>query len=165
MSSLKQQEKAILGARLKTARDFKGLTQGKLAEILGYPGYSAIKDLETGVTLLKKPIAKLIGHELGISEVWLLTGAGDMCFRKEQSSDKKTQLQSQEPKDSFDQAMDEFFEMVKKWQIDENGRNMKTAIEFFQEFPLRFPEMGDWLKKRGGGGDQGRLQEPVRKIV
>jgi hypothetical protein len=74
-------------------------------------------------------------------------------------------IQPQEPKDVFDQVMDNFFEMVKNWQIEENDRTFETAIEFTQEFSVRFPEMRDWLKKRGRGGDKGRLQEPVRKIV
>lgn len=51
-------------------------------------------------------------------------------------------------KDSFDQVMDEFFELVKEWQIEENDRSTRTAIDFIQEFPKRFKEMAEWQKKR-----------------
>ncbi len=70
----------------------------------------------------------------------------------------------QEPKDVFDQVMDNFFEMVKNWQAEENDRSINTAIKFTQEFALTFPEFMDWQKKRGRGGDKGRLQEPVRNV-
>ena len=51
-------------------------------------------------------------------------------------------------KDSYEQLMDEFFELVKEWQIEENGRSTRTAIDFIQEFPKRFEEMAAWQKKR-----------------
>lgn len=51
-------------------------------------------------------------------------------------------------KDSYDQIMDEFFELVKEWQIEEHGRSTRTAIDFIQEFPKRFEEMAVWQKKR-----------------
>ena len=82
-----------------------------------------------------------------------------------QQTVNKPLAQSQESKDVFDQVMNNFFEMVKNWQIEENDRTFETAIEFTQEFSQRFPEMRDWLKKRGRGTDTGRLQEPVGKII
>jgi len=51
-------------------------------------------------------------------------------------------------KDSYEQLMDEFFELVKEWQVEENGRSTRTAIDFIQEFPKRFEEMAAWQKKR-----------------
>jgi len=51
-------------------------------------------------------------------------------------------------KDSYEQLMDEFFELVKEWQVEENGRNTRAAIDFIQEFPKRFEEMAAWQKKR-----------------
>lgn len=51
-------------------------------------------------------------------------------------------------KDSYDQLMDEFFELIKEWQVEENGRSTRTAIDFIQEFPKRFEEMTVWQKKR-----------------
>lgn len=51
-------------------------------------------------------------------------------------------------KDSYDQIMDEFFELVKEWQFEEHGRSTRTAIDFIQEFPKRFEEMAVWQKKR-----------------
>ncbi|MDR3631455.1 MAG: helix-turn-helix domain-containing protein [Desulfocapsaceae bacterium] len=100
----------------------------------------------------------------GVSVMWLAIGEGEMSFSNEKSV-TGSQIQQQELSDFFDQAMDEFFEMVKIWQVEKNGRTVKTAIAFTQEFPLRFPEMTEWLKKRGGGSDKGRLQEPVDKVV
>jgi len=51
-------------------------------------------------------------------------------------------------KDSYDQIMDEFFELIKEWQVEESGRSTRTAIDFIQEFPKRFEEMAVWQKKR-----------------
>lgn len=58
--------------------------------------------------------------------------------------------QKQLEKDGFDQIMDEFFGLVKEWQIEVNGRSTRTAIDFIQEFPKRFDEMAEWQKKRKG---------------
>ncbi len=51
-------------------------------------------------------------------------------------------------RDSYDQIMDEIFELIKEWQVEENGRSTRTAIDFIQEFPKRFEEMAVWQKKR-----------------
>jgi len=105
-----------------------------------------------------------IAESNGVSLMWLITGEGPMMKdgQGEQLATEPRLRHIPEQKDPFDQAMDEYFEKVKNWQADENGRTMKTAIEFFQEFPLRFPEMTEWLKKRGGNSDPGRFQEPAR---
>lgn len=58
--------------------------------------------------------------------------------------------QKQSEKDGFDQMMDEFFKLVKEWQVEENGRSTRTAINFIQEFPKRFNEMAEWQNKRKG---------------
>lgn len=78
MSTDKKLEKAILGERLKKARENIGLKQQEFAISLGYESYAPIKDMETGVTFLKKPIARLIEKIFGVSEEWLLTGEGPM---------------------------------------------------------------------------------------
>nr|WP_320013120.1 hypothetical protein [uncultured Desulfobulbus sp.] len=62
-------------------------------------------------------------------------------------------------KDSYDQIMDEFFELVKEWQVEENGRSTRTAIDFIQEFPKRFEEMALWQKKRKEEKTTSPLQE------
>lgn len=62
-------------------------------------------------------------------------------------------------KDSYEQLMDEFFELVKEWQVEENGRNTRTAIDFIQEFPKRFEEMAAWQKKRKEENTLPRLKE------
>ena len=62
-------------------------------------------------------------------------------------------------KDSYEQLMDEFFELVKEWQIEENGRSTRTAIDFIQEFPKRFEEMAAWQKKRKEENTLPRLKE------
>ncbi len=51
-------------------------------------------------------------------------------------------------RDSYDQIMDEFFELIKEWQVEENGRSTRTAIDFIQEFPKRLEEMAVGQKKR-----------------
>jgi len=62
-------------------------------------------------------------------------------------------------KDSYEQLMDEFFELVKEWQVEENGRSTRTAIDFIQEFPKRFEEMAAWQKKRKEEDISPRLSE------
>jgi len=62
-------------------------------------------------------------------------------------------------KDSYEQLMDEFFELVKEWQVEENGRSTRTAIDFIQEFPKRFEEMATWQKKRKEEDISPRLSE------
>lgn len=67
-----------MGERIKIFRESKGLTQTEFAKRLGFDRYNPIKDLETGVTLLKPPIARLIEHDFGVNSDWLLTGEGPM---------------------------------------------------------------------------------------
>jgi hypothetical protein len=62
-------------------------------------------------------------------------------------------------KDGYDQIMDEFFELVKEWQVEENGRSARTAIDFIQEFPKRFGEMAEWQGKRKGVISQNQFPE------
>ena len=66
-------------------------------------------------------------------------------------------------KDSYDQIMDEFFELVKEWQIEEHGRSIRTAIDFIQEFPKRFEEMAEWQKKWKGDNVQNRFPK-IRSV-
>jgi len=77
-STQKQIEKAIIGQRLAIARESLGLKQRELAIILGYETYAPIKDMETGVTQLKRPIAKLLEVTVGIRERWLFDGEEPM---------------------------------------------------------------------------------------
>lgn len=77
-STQKQIEKAIIGQRLANARESLGLKQRELAIILGYETYAPIKDMETGVTQVKKPIAKLLEAIVGIRERWLFEGEEPM---------------------------------------------------------------------------------------
>jgi hypothetical protein len=49
--------------------------------------------------------------------------------------------------------MNEFFDLVKQWQAEENGRSPRTAIDFIQDFPTRFGEMEVWQRKK----EKGRL--------
>jgi len=51
----------------------------------------------------------------------------------------------------YEQIMNEFFELVKQWQAEVNGRSSRTAIDFIQEFPSRFGEMEVWQKKKEKG--------------
>lgn len=51
----------------------------------------------------------------------------------------------------YDQLMNEFFDFVKQWLAEENGRTSRTAIDFIQEFPARFVEMQMWQRKKEKG--------------
>jgi len=55
--------------------------------------------------------------------------------------------------------MNEFFGLVKEWQIEDNGRSTRTAIDFIQEFPKRFEEMAKWQKKRKGENFLDRIED------
>lgn len=85
-----------------------------------------------------------------ISLDWLITGEGPKVKDGQEgqvTQEPSTKLSRQ--KEPFDLAMDAFFEMVKEWQADENGRTMGAAMKFSQEFPLRWPEYAEWLKRAG----------------
>jgi len=137
--------------------------QSALSKISGIPQSTLAAYYKGGEPTRPQLIALAKATEKTIS--WLVTGEDPMSTHEGQPTTKVLQIQPQEPKDLFDQVMDEFYNMVKNWQAEENDRTIKTTIEFTQEFTLRFPEMRDWLKKRGGGGDTGRLQQQVRNIV
>jgi transcriptional regulator with XRE-family HTH domain len=123
---------------LNTLSQISGIPQSTIANY-----YKGVEPTRPQLIALAKAVGKTIS--------WLITG-------------ESLKIQPQKQKDSFDQAMDEFFEMVKNWQIDENGRNMKTVIEFAQEFPLRFPEMSEWLKKKKRKGVIDKLSKPGKDI-
>ena len=42
------------------------------------------------------------------------------------------------------------FQVIIRWQEDENGLDSLTSMNFVREFHERFPELGEWLKKRKG---------------
>ena len=81
---------------------------------------------------------------------------------------KKNAPHKQAKKDGYDHIMDEFFELVKEWQIEENGRSIRTAIDFIQNFPKRFEEMVVWQKRNGKTKifriDFQKLNEQKKKI-
>ena len=67
-----------LGERLKTARKANGLTQDKLAEIIG-TSRGVITNIEHNKTETPKPlIINTLCDALEINKEWLLTGAGEM---------------------------------------------------------------------------------------
>lgn len=132
--------------------------QSALSQISGIPQSTLAAYYKGGEPTRPQLIALAKATEKTIS--WLITGKDPMPTHEGQPTDQKPQ----EPKDLFDHVMDEFYDMVKDWQAEENDRTIKSAIEFSQEFTLRFPEMRDWLKKRGGSGNTGRLHQQVRNI-
>ena len=122
--------------------------QSALSRISGIPESTLADYFKGGEPTRPQLIALAKAADKTIS--WLMTGENTPC--EDRSTTKEIQIRTQKDQDSFDQAMNEFFEMLKNWQTDENGRSIKTAIEFVQEFPLRFPEMSEWLKKRKRDG-------------
>jgi transcriptional regulator with XRE-family HTH domain len=134
--------------------------QSALSQIAGIP-LSTLADFFNGSEPTRPQLIALAkAADKTIS--WLMTGEKTTC--EGQATTKEPQIRLQKDQDSFDQAMNEFFEMLKNWQIDENGRSIKTAIEFVQEFPLRFPEMSEWLKKRKRDGLTGKLSKPEKNL-
>ena len=111
----------------------------------------------TGKRAISIENALLVARANDVSLDWLITGEEPTM-----AQESRPQREQKNPKDPFDLALDTFFEKVKEWQGAENGRTMETAMEFTQDFPLRYPEYVDWLKKRGGDRDMDRLQERPR---
>jgi len=71
-----------------------------------------------------------------------------------QDNDTASHAQSSDAQ-GYEQIMNEFFELVKQWQAEANGRSPRTAIDFILEFPSRFSEMEMWQKKKEK--EKGRL--------
>lgn len=46
------------------------------------------------------------------------------------------------------QEMNSLFQMIIKWQEDENGLDSLTSMKFIREFHNRFPELGEWLEEK-----------------
>jgi len=90
---------------------------------------------------------------------WRPTPDAQGFFPPQAQGTEGSTLQKRLDKDGFDQIMDEFFWLVKEWQVEENGRSTRTAIDFIQEFPKRFEEMAEWQKKRKGKNILDRIQE------
>ena len=57
--------------------------------------------------------------------------------------------------------LNSLFQIIIKWQEDENGLDSLTSMNFIREFHERFPELGQWLKKQKGKGDQTPSQEII----
>jgi len=55
-----------------------------------------------------------------------------------------------EEKKEFRRVMASLCQLVSQWQGDEYGEDSLTAQRFSMELHSRFPELGDWLKKRKG---------------
>lgn len=108
-----------------------GLTQGKFAEIYGITkGY--VSKLEAGE---KAPSATLR----------LLFEA----LQREHASSLSL-VSEIERSDQFDQVLDGFFDKVKAWIAEEEGRTMNSALEFIEEFNDNFDDYVDWRKKQTG---------------
>jgi len=52
------------------------------------------------------------------------------------------------------QEFNSLFQIIIKWQAEENGLDSLTSMNFIREFHERFPELGDWLKKRKDKSDK-----------
>lgn len=96
MSTETQLKISTPGERLKRAREHFGISQLNFAISLGYDKYNPIKDIETGVTKLKIPIARLIEKLYGVSEKWLLDGNGEMLSREDHWVGKKNERQEED---------------------------------------------------------------------
>ncbi|MEW6115343.1 MAG: S24 family peptidase [Nitrospirota bacterium] len=67
------------GKRLKTLRKSIGITQSELGKRIGLKWYQ-VKDLESGKVELSPTIAKILYHEFGAREEWVLEGIGPMLI-------------------------------------------------------------------------------------
>jgi phage repressor protein C with HTH and peptisase S24 domain len=66
-----------ISSRLKTVREYLGLSQGVFAEIIGIR-QNTYSDLETGKTEPSLPIISAICYRYPIDEAWLKSGEGEM---------------------------------------------------------------------------------------
>ena len=100
----------------------------------------------------------MVSEKYGVTKEELCQQAENDIWRPPQGTEENS-LQKQPEKDGFDQIMNEFFGLVKEWQIEDNGRSTRTAIDFIQEFPKRFEEMAKWQKKRKGENFLDRIED------
>ncbi len=77
---------STLGNRIKQAREFKGLTQIELSEMIGIKQQS-LQSAECGDTAMPRKI-KQIAEVLEVSLSWLVTGDGDMKTNKSEVDTK-----------------------------------------------------------------------------
>lgn len=95
MSTEYQLKKSSPGDRLKAAREYLGISQLNLAISLGYEKYNPVKDIETGATKLKPPLARLIEKLYGVSEKWLLEEKGEMLVTRQDAKKETASIANQ----------------------------------------------------------------------
>ena len=95
---------AQIGARVKTARRQKGLTQPQLGKLVGVEA-ATISRYERGETTIRAGDIKVFSEALGVSQNWLLTGeelGGVTGSSTEQSSQDSTEfLMIRDPNEEF----------------------------------------------------------------
>jgi transcriptional regulator with XRE-family HTH domain len=62
----------ILAERIKQAREVRGLSQAKLAELAGYTSRASINKIEKGLVDIPRSKVDAIAKALHVSPVWLL---------------------------------------------------------------------------------------------
>lgn len=88
------------GSRVREVRKHRGLTLERFGRILGV-SKTAVSKIERDENALTDTMARLIGHEFGVSESWLKSGEGEMEVS------------------SKDRVLDD---LVMTYDLDENGR-------------------------------------------
>ena len=57
--------------------------------------------------------------------------------------------------------MNLLFHQIMRWLEDERGLDSLTSRDFINTFHERFPEIGEWIKKRKGKGNQALPQKSI----
>ena len=66
-----------------------------------------------------------------------------------------------EERDHCLRELNSLFQIIVKWQEDENGLDSLTSMNFIREFHERFPELGDWLKKQKGQDNKSGVHQNI----
>jgi phage repressor protein C with HTH and peptisase S24 domain len=124
----------------ETAAEMKGLTklsQVMFAKMLGvHP--SVISHIEAGTTRIQPEMARIIERELGIRQVWLLTGDGP--FKTGEAAPAQQELQ----RTSLKSAEFSYVKRVKPLLSSETGRLVDDELDY-DTYAFRT----DWLSRKG----------------
>lgn len=100
------------GARLKRAREERGLTQVQVAEAARVD-QTAVGKAERGKITLTDPTLGRIADALGVSSAWVRTGAGTGPAPREHSGEQRVGA----PHKDFEEALDFAFDKARRHRL------------------------------------------------
>lgn len=142
---------AIIGDRLKIARDTSGKSQKEFASLIG-ASYRALQDYEAGFSV---PGGKVIAAyvRLGFNSNWLLEGEGDIFRNESKSVDHSLQSAIKDSPGVFDECR-LVKDIVEQYELflhrkDKNegpeikAKNIAMIFRYFLDKPERYGDEVD----------------------